>query len=59
MLKFRPVVTTLEDRANPSGPDLIDPVGGPVGPPAVPPPAEAPPSHGSDPAPSNPNNPVH
>ena len=57
MFKFRPSMTTLESRDNPSGPDLMDnniPTPPPQTPPQSPP---TPPDNG--PAPSNPNNPVH
>ena len=55
MFKFRPTMTTLEQRENPSGPELIDPLlsgpppAGPV-PPVVaptPPPPVVPPLPGS------------
>lgn len=54
MFKFRPTVQTLEQRENPSGPELIE--GSPVPPPSVPP-QTPPPAPAPAPAPSNPNNP--
>ena len=55
MFKFRPTITTLEQRENPSGPELIYPIGpAPVGPIApvvapTPPPPTVTPIIGVDP----------
>lgn len=56
MFKFRPMFQTLEQRENPSGPDLMDGSGLPA--PVTPPPQTPPPAPTPDPAPSNPNNPA-
>lgn len=53
MFKFRPAFQTLEQRENPSGPELME--GSPLPPPSPPP--QTPPPAPPETVPSNPNNP--